>query len=254
MPLKCPSCKRRYVDDHVFCEDCGVSLVPAGPTWRKWAILGLGAVLVVAAVWSGLSYVESDVRDNVSIEPESGRLPDYVDSTKTVGLTVRIQNRSMVDLTVDSLTCHVAVAGVEATCDDNIAPLRVPKGSSEPRIVSLRLSSSDPVRAPFATAIAHVHAWGIPITSNFEFPGLSSVDPNRISAMFHRGTETNVVEGVVASTQSKAPRSQPTGSGRSRDPNGGFKAERAGDKGNGLRRLRDDANDAKDKLSNFGRK
>lgn len=182
MAQKCPNCKRAYTQDDVYCEDCGEPLVPGGPAWRKLAILGFGAVLVVAAVWGALGYVESNVRENVTVV--SIGTPKF--DGNLASIPINISNASIIDLNVDSVTCQAAFAGVEATC--NMAPMPLPKGKPRAATLVVQVSGTDSGNAlVIPTATVHVRALGIPVGSpvlNAEslFSGLQSW----INGRFHQ--------------------------------------------------------------------
>ncbi len=191
MPLKCPNCKRRYADESVYCEECGESLVPAGPAWRKWAILGLGAVLVVAAVWSGLSYVESDVRENVTADlvDDGTPLPDKLPAT--IEQKILIQNHSMFSLRLDSLSCQAAFSTLKATCG-SIVPTRftgIPKDSSQ--TVTFNVTMDPPERGadPVPDAEVRVRALGIPISLPFKVARWALLEHKKITNQPIPGTQ-----------------------------------------------------------------
>ncbi len=135
---------------------------------RKWTILGLGAVLVVAAVWGGLSYVESNVRDNLRVE-FSGT-PNYELKTRNVGIPITIRNNSLIDLTVDSVNCQATLSGlnlgmtfgVRAICDGSLDPIKISKDDSKEIMLNVKIVAMDPVQTPApsgAAAEVHVRAW-----------------------------------------------------------------------------------------------
>ncbi len=176
MPLKCPNCKRRYADESVYCEECGEGLVPAGPAWRKWAILGLGAVLVVAGVWCGLSYVESDVRENVTADLVDDGTPTFDKLPATIEQRISIQNHSMFNLMLDSLTCQAAFPDRRATCDA-VGPTKIPKDSSLTIPFHVEMDRNDGHVDSVPLAEIRVRALGIPISRPFVVRSWPSLKP-----------------------------------------------------------------------------
>jgi hypothetical protein len=140
-------------------------------------------LLVVAAVWSGLSYVESDVRESVHAV-----LPDVtIDNIKIVGGTLRthiaVQNNSMVDLTLESVSCQGAILDLKFTCGDLIKPVKIPKG--HPIDIPLNVVIARPDTSQGAidlspSAETHVRAWGIPVSSPFDLSNLLRLDPVKL--------------------------------------------------------------------------
>jgi hypothetical protein len=162
MALICPACKRRYDGDHVFCEDCGNSLLPRRFRWRKWALLGLAAACAIAGLWIGLALIENDVRNNVSVGVEGYSLDADM---RVLRVPLVIRNNSSVSLRLDAITCRASVFGVTARCLESDLPMDIRRGDVATATLRVAISASPHGSAGSSVEVPQVtlHAWGIPI-------------------------------------------------------------------------------------------
>lgn len=167
MALTCPTCKRRYDDDHVYCEECGGTLVPAPPSWRKWVVLGLGLVLVVGGAWFVVDYIQSDVQSNVRVELAPDKDIEEVfnkklKDAKDLKVPVLIKNDSMINFTVESVNCQATFLGTKWECKSD-TPQETSKGNWKVPLNVKGEADSAPSLSSSVEVTVDVRFWGIPV-------------------------------------------------------------------------------------------
>jgi hypothetical protein len=143
-----------------------VSLVPAPPAWRKWTLLGLGLALVVGGGWMGLSYVISDVQDNVKVQLASEKEIQDAFNKKLrdegkLQIPIIVKNESMVSFSVDSVTCDATFLGTKWECRSD-TPEQMGKDWKVPLDVSGKVDPN-PASSSSVDVTVNVHVWGIPV-------------------------------------------------------------------------------------------
>ena len=191
MALICPACKRRYEGDNVFCEDCGTSLQPGRVRWRKWAILGVGAVCVFAGLWIGVTVIENDVRNNVTVTVNSY---NFDAAMRVLRVPVEIRNNSSVSLRVDSVTCRATIFATTVRCLQADLPTEVPRGEVVNATLSIAIASAPHGTAGSSVEVPEValHAWGIPIDYRVNTSNLINLSAVEIDNILNPGRTRDV--------------------------------------------------------------